>query len=555
LEDLRRLVVGPERTRIDRLEQRPDTVAGMLPEAVSQSTERRGEELAIALEPTLTSTLRTIARRDTELFAELLAPTIGATVRKAVRDLIAVMLQRFNEALERSLSIKSVKWRLEALRTGRPFAEVVLLRTLVYQVDEVFLIHPTTGLVLLHVVRENGGVQQPDQVASMLEAIDSFVREAFRPQPSGVHLTHVEIGDLTLWLDRDASLAIAAVVRGIAPREYGDLLREVRERIYLNYQGELARFQSDVSPFATALPLLERCLHSARRPPAARAHIWLALAAAVAIVGGAALIARGHTRAAREETLLRISVEALQTEPGIAVTSVERENGRVRIRGFRDPIAPAPQDVLAWRGLPAPELSFEPFYSLDPVLVERRARQSLAPPAGVKLTLSGETLHVSGSAPPSWIERARLLVPVLPGIKRYDDRGLQAADAGQALESAAVALESSQIQFAHGSPQPIAGAALIEARTRLKQLLAAATQLRRDVCVAVVGHADPTGSQEANRKLSETRAIRVARELGVSDTARTRVIGAGVRHDAESAAQARSVTFEVDVGSGCRAGP
>ena len=49
---------------------------------------------------------------------------------------------------------RSLKWRFEAWRTGRPFAEIVLLKTLVYRVDQVFLIHKETGLLLQHVVAD-----------------------------------------------------------------------------------------------------------------------------------------------------------------------------------------------------------------------------------------------------------------------------------------------------------------------------------------------------------------------------------------------------------------
>src|SRR5262249_19796625 len=158
-----------------------------------------------------------------------------------VNEALAAMLQRLNEVLERSLSVQSLRWRIEARRTKRPFAEVVLLRTLVYRVEQVFLIHPGTGLVLQHVVADGVGMQTPDQVAPMLEAIASFMHEAFQPQPSSVHLRHVQIGDLILWVDRDASLAIAGVIRGVAPREFVDVLRDARERIYLTHRTELER--------------------------------------------------------------------------------------------------------------------------------------------------------------------------------------------------------------------------------------------------------------------------------------------------------------------------
>jgi hypothetical protein len=551
LAELRRIVVGPEQVRLERLEERPvasaDVIGDILPEAFARASTTRKQVLAIALEPAMTTALRTVARKEADLFGEILAPTIGAAVRKAVSEAIRAMLQKFNEALERSLSVRSVQWRIEARRTGRPFAEVVLLHTLVYCVEQVFLIHPTTGIVLLHVAGEGYAAQDPDQVASMLEAIDSFVREAFRPQPPGVHLTHIEVGDLTVWVDRDPSLAVAAVVRGVAPRELGDWLCEARERVRLTYQAELERFRSDVSQFAQAQSLLESIIRSERRPAPRRAHIWLILIVAVlAFLTGAVI-----TRAVHHARLLRTYVATLRAEPGIVVTFAERDGGHVRIEGFRDSLAPAPSAVLERRGLTPPELSFEPFLSLHPRIVELRARQRLRPPADVTLTLQDGTLRAAGVAPRAWIAQARLLALALPGIERFDEQALQAEEAKvEALHAAAGALETTVLRFARGSAELTPDADIGGARARWRALMTAADAAGLPICVAILGHADPTGSPQVNQRLSEARAAHLARALGADD-ALIRVVGGGVLHDARTLEQARSATFLVDVGTGC----
>jgi hypothetical protein len=56
------------------------------------------------------------------------------------------MMQSFNQTIDHSLSFKGLAWRIEAWRTGRPFAEVVLLHTLRFRVEQLFLIHRDTGL-------------------------------------------------------------------------------------------------------------------------------------------------------------------------------------------------------------------------------------------------------------------------------------------------------------------------------------------------------------------------------------------------------------------------
>ena len=89
------------------------------------------------------------------------------------------MVQRLNRALEESLSVKSLRWRLEARRTGRPFAEIVLLKSLVYRVEQVFLIHRESGLLLQDAVAQSVVAQDTDMVSGMLSAIRDFITDSF----------------------------------------------------------------------------------------------------------------------------------------------------------------------------------------------------------------------------------------------------------------------------------------------------------------------------------------------------------------------------------------
>ena len=104
--------------------------AEALPEAITAAAEQRGAAMAAALESTVMETIRATTLRHPDFFGELLSPTIGAAVRMAVAATFAELMQRLNEVLERSVSLEAMRWRLEARRTGIPFAEVVLARVL-----------------------------------------------------------------------------------------------------------------------------------------------------------------------------------------------------------------------------------------------------------------------------------------------------------------------------------------------------------------------------------------------------------------------------------------
>jgi hypothetical protein len=560
IEALRRVMLKPDRERIDVLEHRPPvsaaTVGDVLPEAIARSTGARSEELGIALEPAVTLAIGAVAEHRPEFFGEILAPTIGAAVRKAVAAAFAMMLERFNVALERSLSVRSIRWRIEAARTGRPFAEVVLLRTMQYRVEQVFVIHTSTSLVLQHVVDASLDAPAPDQVAAMLSAIDTFGRDALSPGADDEHVDRIQIGDRAILVSRSPLVSLAVVVRGSPTTAINAELSECRERLSFAFQAELGRFHGDVAPFASSRPMLEPLLRTEVTPAPRRAHIWLAVAALVATICSIALVWRSQVRHEAAARYRASVVSALASEPGFLVTSADWDRGTLRVSGLRDPLAPAPEVVFARHGLPPPTTDLGAFISLDPRVLHRRVERALAPPPSVSLALSDGALEAKGVAARAWIRDARLLARSLVGVERYDDHELRAAE-DMALRDAATALESVTLSFAPddaavGAAHAAGLAAASEATARVVR---SAGDAQAGVCIEVIGHADTTGANERNLRLSEARATAVAARLEAFGIPRSQLRARGEGAWDAPGLLARSVTFQVDTSatsSGCR---
>src|SRR3954462_1970936 len=149
--ELRSLIIGPEQRDLRALEARlndPGRVARdvseVLPEAVA--LRRHDPHLTRALAPSIEEAITTSVRRNPQPLADALFPVIGPAIRKAIAASLSGMLESLNRTLEHSLSWRAIQWRVTALRTGRSFAEVVLLNTLVYRVEQVLLIDRRTGL-------------------------------------------------------------------------------------------------------------------------------------------------------------------------------------------------------------------------------------------------------------------------------------------------------------------------------------------------------------------------------------------------------------------------
>ena len=147
LDTLRRILVGPETVRIRRLEERIEDggikaqeLSRVLPDAIALCTVN-DRKIARSLQPTIEASIRASVRKNPKVLADAIFPLMGPGIRKAISATLMGMIQSFNQLLNHSFSIQGLKWRMEALRTGKPYAEIVLLHTLLYQVEQVFLIH------------------------------------------------------------------------------------------------------------------------------------------------------------------------------------------------------------------------------------------------------------------------------------------------------------------------------------------------------------------------------------------------------------------------------
>ena len=154
---------------------------------------------------------------------------------------------------------RTLLWRWTAFRTGQSFAEIVALKTLIFRVEQVFLIHAESGLLLQHAMPPRSGTgRDAHQVSGMLIAISNFVSDSFSTE-SG-ELNAFTVGDLSVWLERGPHAIIAGVVRGTASDTVPATFHDAIEQIHRKFGRELREFNGDSSRFELARPVLEACL-------------------------------------------------------------------------------------------------------------------------------------------------------------------------------------------------------------------------------------------------------------------------------------------------------
>lgn len=559
LAELRELLLGAERRRLGELERRlaaagvtAEELADLLPEAIALRT-GRDRQLARALAPTVEGAIGESVRRNPREIATAIFPVLGPAIRKAIAETLAGLVASINRTIEHSLSPRGLRWRIEAWRTGVPYGQIVLKHALVYRVEQVFLIHAETGLLLSHAWAPELRASDPDLISGMLTAIRDFVADSFSPERDAGGLRRFSVGELTVMVEQGPRALLAAVVRGQAPDTLLLKLQDTLETIHLQFAGALADFQGDGAPFEPARPLLEDCLASevaSGRPAGRRGKAaWLPWAIAglvvLAVLGGLAL--RSQRRWAR-------AVGALASQPGIVVTRAER-GSPWSFAGLRDPLAPDPSALLSRAGVDTGDIEqrWEPYLSLRPDLVLARARRSFAPPATVALALTGDTLHLRGSAPLPWVIAARRLT-LPPGVAVLDLGGVSPAIPPD-LEALVRAIESRRVLFETGSAVlgPGARAAVQQVAADLIRLDAGVALIGARAALELVGRSDPTGTDSLNQFLSRQRAEAVVAALAARGvpTGSAQVSGVGTSRPLtegsadEQARINRSVSFGV----------
>ncbi len=561
-DELRQLILAPEQEALERLHRRVDDpvsrtedVGSVVAEAIQLRRRQGGDEaLSTALAPTIETALRESVRKDPGTLADALFPVMGPAIRRSILETLRSFLESFNQVLDQSLSIKGLKWRVEALRTGRSFTEVALLHSLVFRVEQVFLIHKKTGLPLGHAVASAVAMQDPSLVSGMLSAIQDFVRDSFH-SAQGQGINRMNVGDLDVWIEDGPYAILACVIRGIAPRELRDRMAEVLENVHREHAEQLDFFDGDTAPFAKISTELSRCLelrYKEDTKPRSFGSVYATAAVFILLVAG--WIGWRVVQYHRWDRL----VNTLREQPGFVISSFDREHGRFVVRGLRDPLAADPQQFLRNSDVnPADgEFHWGAYYALDDFIVQQRAKALLSPPTSAILAVKDGVLQVSGTASASWVRGLVARALLIPGIRAVQ-LSPELSPEQLALNQAKSEIESAVVKF------PTASAALSGAERaslrklaeNVQSLLHAADALHQNASVEVLGHTDSTGAETLNLNLSQRRADRVAWELGQAGIPEGIFHGRGVgttnpvrsEGTEEDRQFNRSVTFRVNV--------
>jgi outer membrane protein OmpA-like peptidoglycan-associated protein len=509
--ELRSLLLGVEPTKLNKIYERlenpqiqPEDISRLLPKAIILRS-MQDNNLTEAIVPTVEDAIDYSVKKDLNILSNAIFPIVGRATRKAISTTLSEMIQSLNQTLEHSVSPQSFKWRLEARQTGKSFAEVVLLRTLIYRVEQVFLIHKTTGLLLQNIVALHVAAQDPDLVSAMLTAIQDFVKDSFTvKKDDGLQSLH--FGELTIWIEEGPQAILAGIIRGNAPQELRLVFQEAIEQIHLKLNAELNAFQGETDPFAASKPYLQACFEARYTSPPKKNYTYAwGLFGAIAIACGI-----WSFLAIKEQLRWNAYLAKLSSQPGLVVIAADKRHGKYFISGMRDPLAADPNLLMQQANInPKTAIAeWKPYLSLETQLIAKRAEALLQPPKTVSLQVDENgILEATGSASRQWIAETQKLARFIPGVTQFQSKNLVVLELSQ-LESYKNQIEQEMFFFLEGTIELSPGEEnkLKSLALKVQNLLYAANYLGKNVRIQIIGHANTTGTEQQNMILSENRA-------------------------------------------------
>ena len=176
MQTIRQLVLGEDGDVVKQTLQdnAREVVSQVFSEALHDREKQDGSVNKVLL-PLVEKSVEKSVASHSEQFVGYLYPLVGSLVRKSVTAFITELLEKTNALIENSFTLKGLKWRFEAWQAGISFSQYVASQTFAFRVEQVFLIHRETGILLNSVSQSLGTGADADMVSAMLTAINDFV--------------------------------------------------------------------------------------------------------------------------------------------------------------------------------------------------------------------------------------------------------------------------------------------------------------------------------------------------------------------------------------------
>lgn len=526
---LRKLLFGDNYDALLQLRERyedHEAFSTHVSQVISEAIKKRldtDQSFPKTLSPLIEQMLIESIYNNPKKIADVLYPVMGPAIRKSIYQTLADSMAQLNQMLEHSLSIRALRWRFDAWRTGQSYAHIMMMNTLEYQVEQVFLIHKDNGLLLQHLQAEHALTNDPDMVSGMLTAIQDFIKDSFDVDHDD-NLRQMRLGELTVQMEHGPRAVIACVIRGHVPNYFNDLLSDTLEEIHQNFGQEFEGYNGDTAAFSRSESWLRSCLTKQEQRTATKKSSPKLLSIIIATLLGLAAFSfyQNYQKQQQWETVLN----ELEQAPGLVILDKAQTYNGYKIDALIDPLADDPKKIIQQHDITRDitTLNLTPYLSMDQEMLSRRAKQKLIPPDGVLSTLHDDAiLYIRGTAHETWVDQLNQNWRFVAGLKGINTEQLKVIPAEVAV---VVDTRSQQSQaLIRGIEQSkfffdVKATALANQEHQIQQLaqsiielLRLTNSLQQSLQIQIIGNTDQTGSLQENRKLRTKRETYIKHAL------------------------------------------
>lgn len=565
LEQIRSLILGKNsRVVTERIKKDARSiVADVLTEAVHDRQRQDGSVNKVLLPLVEASVAKSVLYRS-ERLVNSLYPLMGSLVRKYVTSFLTDFMEKTNQLIDNSFTVRGLKWRFNAWQAGVSFSQYVASQTFSYRVEHVLLIHRETGLLLNFVDLSKASKGSADLISSMLTAINDFVGDSFLDNENGLkeQLQTVTTDSFNLLIKPGPSVLIAAAVMGNPPQAVSNQLQITMEEIHRLYNNELNQFNGDNKEFVNCESLLRDCLLSEYKKtvPTVKKRPWFAwiLLGLIMVLASLQLVQWWQNQT------LSTTLMMLDQQPGIVVKNIRvYDDKKVELDLLRDPNAIVVSDWINKQNLNISHFSLteRPYYSLSKEILVIRAQQVLSNFPSIESRWQNETLILSGMLDSFQLNNVVNLLSFagftegknlnILGIELPKENDLSGDNVvvKQVFDDLVARISTIQLDFSVKSDEitPKMQLNLQKLFHYLEQLDLLANKLNLHVGLIVIGCSDNSGNYTNNEKLSRQRANNTAKALMALGYSKEKIYITGLGEiDIEKVKnQARKVLFNL----------
>jgi len=359
----------------------------------------RDDTIASSLSPVIRDGVTAEIQENPEEFAEILAPIMGPAIRASILNALNDRMESIDAILQQSFTPAGLKWRVESLISGRKFSDIVLSHTLLYKIEDIFLIYKKDSTLLASASNNLTRAGSSDLISAMLSGISDFATDSFGVDENSKFSTF-RVGELSVIVFDGTDAMLAVSHKGSINSEARIDFENFLDVLHVEYKEELENYKGDTSSFLSINPLLKRMLGEKLKKEEAKNSKF----SPIEIIGLCLLVPLVLFCAFtwHQKSTLKELVKDLKNSPGITITKASSSWGDIKIEGIRDPLSVDPKEVFeehyffGKHPFPfiAPKLTtdFASYASLDPGLLEKRIKNQIYFPQGTtyRLLKNGE---------------------------------------------------------------------------------------------------------------------------------------------------------------------